>query len=116
MYTHTHVHTHTHTHTHTHVQLFLGCLPEERSQWIEATQKSREQYEILKKKVMCTGRGGREGEREGGREGKRQKLYNCIGLVAILVFLYSALTIVVFPIMKYNMIGHYCVPVVCVIA
>ena len=44
--------------------------------------------------------GEREGGREGGRGregdggsegGKRQKLYNCIGLVAILVFLYSTM-------------------------
>ncbi len=31
------------------LQLFLGCLPEDREKWVESVQRSRGHYELLKK-------------------------------------------------------------------
>ena len=34
------------------LQLFLGCLPEDQNQWLEACKQSREAYRLLKDKVI----------------------------------------------------------------
>ena len=58
MYTHTHTHVtdaHTRdgcTHAHAHTQLFLGCLPEEQSEWEESCRISRSHFERLKKEYI----------------------------------------------------------------